>query len=268
MSKPSLMPPRHRPNGDLPAGGMGSARRSRRGLSPVAGALVALVTIVVLLAGVWVFGAELAPDGTAGGIDNAILATVAWLVVASVILGRIRGWRPELRWPLRGAFLAVAVGLLVVQYLGSRDKSVSETVVTAPEPAAPAAQAPATAEEEPTPAPARQNRLLARGELVSGVHMGKGTARAIERASGGRVLTLTGFETDAGPDLFLYLVDGDPDPGSDGIGDHVNLGGLKGNRGNQQYTIPKDVDLRRFDTVLVWCRAFSVNFTQARLTAR
>ena len=45
----------------------------------------------------------------------------------------------------------------------------------------------------------------------------------------------------------------------------MDLGALKGNRGNQQYRVPGDVDTARYSTVVVWCRAFSVPFTSARL---
>jgi hypothetical protein len=45
----------------------------------------------------------------------------------------------------------------------------------------------------------------------------------------------------------------------------VDLGALKGNKGNQQYALPRDLDLERFTTVVIWCRAFSVNFARAPL---
>jgi hypothetical protein len=76
------------------------------------------------------------------------------------------------------------------------------------------------------------------------------------------VLTLTDFETDPGPDLRVYLVTGDAGK----LGDTVDLGALKGNRGNQQYAVARSIDTERYRTVVVWCRAFSVAFGSARLT--
>ena len=58
--------------------------------------------------------------------------------------------------------------------------------------------------------------------------------------------------------------DGSFDGGADGA---VDLGALKGNRGDQQYAIPRGVDVAR-RTVVIWCRAFSVPFGSARLLAR
>ena len=71
--------------------------------------------------------------------------------------------------------------------------------------------------------------------------------------------TLTDFETDPGPDLRVYLAT------DEGASDFADLGALKGNRGDQQYELPASLDLDRYATVLVWCRAFSVGFGQAPL---
>ena len=76
------------------------------------------------------------------------------------------------------------------------------------------------------------------------------------------MLTLTGFEVDNGPDLRLYLVAG-PARDEGEVRDYVDLGALKGNRGDQQYRLPAGVDLERYPTVVVWCRAFSVLFARA-----
>jgi hypothetical protein len=47
--------------------------------------------------------------------------------------------------------------------------------------------------------------------------------------------------------------------------DFVSLGKLKANNGNQNYDIPSETDLTRYDTVLIWCRPFSVLFGSAEL---
>jgi hypothetical protein len=93
-------------------------------------------------------------------------------------------------------------------------------------------------------------------------HGGGGRAQVIALAGGGRVVTFTDFDVDPGPDILVYLT---PDQDTTG-GDVVDLGGLKGTRGDQQYEIPQETDLRRYDTVLLWCRAFSVRIAGADLT--
>ena len=92
-------------------------------------------------------------------------------------------------------------------------------------------------------------------------HHTEGVASVV-RADGRRYLTLTSFETAAGPDLRVRLVPGDTANGAaDGA---VDLGALKGNRGDQQYRIPDDVRLEG-RTVVIWCRTFSAPFGRARL---
>ena len=108
------------------------------------------------------------------------------------------------------------------------------------------------------------NVLLARGSFESVAHSAVGTATAIRTAAGARVLTLTNFEVDNGPDLRVYLVAG-PARDESEVEDFEDLGALKGNKGNQQYELPRDIDLGRYTTVVIWCRAFSVNFARAPL---
>jgi hypothetical protein len=110
------------------------------------------------------------------------------------------------------------------------------------------------------------NVQLASGSFGALAHPGQGTAAAVELPNGERKLTLTEFETDSGPDLRVYVSTTDPAAGGE-LGDFVDLGGLKGNKGNQQYTLPADLDLGRYSNVVIWCRAFSVGFTSASLAA-
>ena len=67
--------------------------------------------------------------------------------------------------------------------------------------------------------------------------------------------------TTNGPDLFVYLTK----PGQETT-EGVSLGALKGNIGNQNYLIPEDVNLEEYNTVVIWCRAFSATFGTGELT--
>ena len=100
------------------------------------------------------------------------------------------------------------------------------------------------------------------GMFIDRAHPTSGTAKIITDGDR-RFLRFEGFETDNGPDLNVYLATGDPegDPS-----DFVDLGDLKGNIGDQNYTLPPDVDLERFTTVFIWCVRFGVAFGSAPLS--
>jgi hypothetical protein len=172
----------------------------------------------------------------------AMVLTALWLGAAGLasLLTGLR-WR-QLVLPVLGTYIVVARvigGYLAVSTF--RDRVVHEQVVVA---------SPVTGAVE-----------FARGSFVSQAHETTGKAAVVELADGSRVLTLTGFETDPGPDLRAYLVPGtgESDAGA------VDLGGLKGNRGDQQDAIPPEVGDDALGGVTVWCRALSVNFGYATL---
>ena len=93
-----------------------------------------------------------------------------------------------------------------------------------------------------------------------GIHDAQGIAKVIPVEGGGSVLRLEDLVVTNGPDLYVYLsID-------KSASDFVNLGRLKANIGNQNYPIPAGTDLTKYDTVLIWCKAFSVLFGSADLT--
>jgi hypothetical protein len=109
---------------------------------------------------------------------------------------------------------------------------------------------------------------LVEGTFVDRSHPGTGIAKVLNDGTEQRFLRFDPFETDNGPDLFVYLTRAGAaaDAAAFGVdGDFVNLGRLKGNVGEQNYEIPVDVDLADFGTVVVWCDRFSVAFTAADL---
>ncbi len=122
------------------------------------------------------------------------------------------------------------------------------------------------AKDAPAAAPPAENVLVSSGSFEAIEHAGRGTASIIRTVDGKNVLTLTDFETDAGPDLVVMLVPGNPANDVDvENAKTVRLGKLKGTSGDQQYVLPADVDPADFTHAYVWCRAFSVGFTRARL---
>ena len=219
----------------------------------------AIGTVAALLAGLWLFAGVIAPDYTLSIVLGAV-----WFVLASFLIGRVWKRYPDLKWPTRGALFATAIAASIgFAWTSLRDETVNETVVTgvkATEAApAPAAQKPGKTEEKP---PA-QNVEERSGEFISISHGdSSGRAAIVKLPNGERKLTLTDLSVPNGPDLRVYLVPGD---GSDSADNH-DLGALKGNKGNQQYDIPSDVDTSTHRSVLIWCRAFSVGFARAPMS--
>jgi hypothetical protein len=120
-----------------------------------------------------------------------------------------------------------------------------------------------------TQAQEKGTKVLAKGEFHKAEKAGKGTATVYQLADGKRVLRLTNFETDNGPDLHVRLIAADDakDTASVAKTEYVEVAKLKGNKGNQNYTLPGDVDLSKYKVVSIWCNRFSVNFAAAPLTA-
>ena len=116
---------------------------------------------------------------------------------------------------------------------------------------------------------AQEANVLAKGELHKAEKAGKGTVAVYKLADGRRVLRLTNFETDNGPDLHVRLIAADDakDTASVAKAEFVELGKLKGNKGNQNYDLPENVDLSKYKVVSIWCNRFSVNFASGSLTA-
>ncbi|MGW2631223.1 DM13 domain-containing protein [Streptomyces chattanoogensis] len=107
---------------------------------------------------------------------------------------------------------------------------------------------------------------LAEGRFVTHEHDTSGTARTVRLSDGGQVLRLEDLKTSEGPDVRVYLSARDADAAKAGLGDGaVALGKLKGNLGNQNYTVPAGTDLRKFRSAVIWCERFSVSFGAADL---
>jgi hypothetical protein len=92
-----------------------------------------------------------------------------------------------------------------------------------------------------------------------GIHNADGMAKVIPLQDGSNILRLENLQVTNGPDLYVYLAT------DKSASDFVSLGKLKANNGNQNYNIPSETDLTKYDTALIWCRPFSVLFGSAEL---
>jgi Electron transfer DM13 len=204
------------------------------------------IVAVTVAAGVWVAGGMITND-----FRTSAALIAAWMLAAAAACLVVAVKRPRLRVPVLAGFLLSAGVIGGYLALGTlRDRVAHERVVVG--------RAARTAGGESHAGPVE----LARGRLRSGEHRTVGVAAVVRLPDGTRYLTLRGFATSPGPDLRVRLV---PDGGDDGAArGNVDLGGLKGNRGNQQYRLRARVAVAG-RSVVIWCRAFSAPFGVARL---
>jgi electron transfer DM13 len=97
------------------------------------------------------------------------------------------------------------------------------------------------------------------------VHWGRGRVTVYERA----VFLEPDFEVGPGPAFHVYLVPKAGIRASSDLGEamFIDLGGLRAFKGSQRYPVPAGVDLKNYQSVIIWCRQFSVLISPADLTA-
>ena len=117
----------------------------------------------------------------------------------------------------------------------------------------------------PVPPPGPQ--VLRSGSFRSLEHATTGPAIVLRRPAGRLILRLEHLTTSNGPDLRVYLsrVPASSDLHAYRTG-FIDLGALKGNRGNQNYDIPAGTDLSAFKSAVIWCHRFVVGFGVAPLS--
>ena len=108
---------------------------------------------------------------------------------------------------------------------------------------------------------------LESGQFYSILHPTAGTATIYQMADGTRVLRFTSFSTSNGPDVHVYMVAADDAKDAAAVekAGFADLGVIKGNIGDQNYTLSSDLDLGKYRAVSIWCKRFSVNFGAAPL---
>jgi len=118
---------------------------------------------------------------------------------------------------------------------------------------------------------AQDNRAktLETGVFHGKVHQTSGRATIYQEADGKLVLRLTNFKTSNGPDVHVILIAAkDADDDANFLKSNtkrVELGKLKGNEGDQNYEVPANTDLNKFQTVSIYCERFNANFGAAPL---
>lgn len=114
-----------------------------------------------------------------------------------------------------------------------------------------------------------RSRLVASGMFIHAnpsdpLHYGKGHVSLYEHT----VYLEPDFEVGPGPAFHVYLVPKASIRSTSDVKDlmFVDLGGLRAFKGSQRYTIPASVDLKNYQSVIIWCQQFSVLISPADLT--
>jgi hypothetical protein len=153
---------------------------------------------------------------------------------------------------IKVAIPAAAVALFVAWYAFRPERLVINRTVNEAMPNAPAASS---------------VQPLESGRFYSILHPTAGIATIYQMGDGSRVLRFTSFSTSNGPDVHVYMVAADDAKDSATVqkAGFVDLGEIKGNIGDQNYTLASDLDLSKYRAVSIWCKRFSVNFGAAAL---
>jgi Electron transfer DM13 len=122
-------------------------------------------------------------------------------------------------------------------------------------------------EAMPTAQGGSSTQAVESGQFYSILHPTEGTATIYQMPDGTRILRFTSFSTSNGPDVHVYMVASDDakDAATVEKAGFVDLGVIKGNIGDQNYTLGSDLDLAKYRAVSIWCKRFSVNFGAAPL---
>jgi len=93
-----------------------------------------------------------------------------------------------------------------------------------------------------------------------GFHNAEGLAKIIRLGNESTILRLENFKSTNGPNVHVYLSTDKT------ASNFIDLGRLKANNGNQNYKIANGTDFAKYNTVLIWCKDFSVLFGSAGLS--
>ena len=117
-------------------------------------------------------------------------------------------------------------------------------------------------------ADADRSKLVVSGSFIHAnpsdpVHYGKGRVSVYEHT----VFLEPDFEVGPGPAFHVYLVPKASIRSSSDLKDvmFVDLGGLRAFKGSQRYAIPPGLDLKNYQSVIIWCERFGVLISPADL---
>jgi len=186
---------------------------------------------------------------------------VTWVAVVLLGLGGAAGLYWFQPWRL-------FTDTTVTEALSTPAPSAAGTRAGEPAESAPSAAEPA--ESAPRAAEPAEPVVVRTGSFITHEHATAGTARLVRNPDGSHQVELVGLDTSNGPDLRVWLTDQEVKKGSAGWrvfddGEWTELGRLKGNRGDQVYPVPGNIDPGDYRSISIWCKRFAVSFGAASL---
>ncbi|MCJ8325115.1 MAG: DM13 domain-containing protein [Rhizobiales bacterium] len=122
--------------------------------------------------------------------------------------------------------------------------------------------------DEVRPFEARQALLVKQGEFknADSSHQGSGKVEIVT-INGQTIMLFENFKVTNGPDLYVWLVADENPKNSAAVKNSKTLevAILRGNIGNQNYTLPGGINLNDYGSVVIWCKQFGVLFASANL---
>lgn len=108
--------------------------------------------------------------------------------------------------------------------------------------------------------------LVASGQFASVAHEGSGDVRIFSTGENGEtIVRFENLDVLNGPDLRVLISKNTDIRSSNNLGEYVELGALKGNKGNQNYAVPANVDISEYKSVVIYCKPFHVVFNSANV---
>ena len=111
--------------------------------------------------------------------------------------------------------------------------------------------------------------VLSNGSFIDVAHKGSGEVKAIRTGMGNdeTIVRLIDLDVSNGPDLRVLLSKERDIMTSGDLGEYIELGKLKGNRGTQNYFVPSNIidEFDEYQSVVIYCKPFHVVFNSANL---
>lgn len=122
---------------------------------------------------------------------------------------------------------------------------------------------------EEVPVTSNSSAFISSGTFEDVAHHGSGNVQLLHiRKTDQSIVRIENLDVLNGPDLRVLLSKNKDIRSHKDLGEYIELGRLKGNKGNQNYafTLDADTNLSEYQSVIIYCKPFKVVFASANLS--